>query len=144
MRVHHEQGFAYVEVVVAAMLLSLCVIPAASAVKNALAAPNLALAKMQEMRCLQAAMETVLAQPYINLWNAARGTQQTTGYSLPADASCVQRDVYIAKYQALYGKTPVFLPYPDQDPEQALEDVLLYVTVSSPGSSYSFTTLVAR
>lgn len=129
---------------IAALLLALCALPAASAVKNALAASDLAQTRMREMRCLQSAMESVLAQPYITLWQAARGTQQTTAFSQPADAACVQRDVYIVKYQALYGKTPVFLPYPDQDTEQHLEDVLLYVTVSSPDSSYSFTTLVAR
>jgi Tfp pilus assembly protein PilV len=144
MRIHLEQGIAYVEVLVAALLLALCVMPAASAVKNALAAPDLAQAKMRELRCMQAAMETVLAQPYIDLWNGARGTQQATAYSQPADANCMQRDVYITKYQALNGKAPVFLPYPDTDTEQHLEDVLLYVTVSSPDSPYTFTTLVAR
>lgn len=144
MPVHDEQGFAYLEVMAAALLLALCVVPMTNAVRNALAAPDVAKAKMRDMRCLQATMETVLAEPYINLWQAARDMQQTTSYSQPADGSCGERDVYIAKYRAPYGQTPVFLPYPDVETAQQLEDVLLYVTVSSPGSGYSFTTLVAR
>jgi hypothetical protein len=116
----------------------------ANAVRNALAAPDVAKAKMRDMRCLQATMETVLAEPYINLWQAARDMRQTTSYSQPADGSCIERDVYIAKYRARYGQAPVFLPYPDVETAQQLEDVLLYVTVSSPESGYSFTTLVAR
>jgi hypothetical protein len=144
MQVHAERGFAYVEVALAALLLALCVMPAASAVRNALGASGVAFSKLGEMRCLQASMETVLAEPYFNLWQAARDMQQPTRYSQPADADCVARDVYIAKYRAEYGQAPVFLPYPDQEGAQQLEDVLLYVTVSSPGSAYSFTTLVAR
>ena len=144
MRVHHQAGFAYAEVVAAALLLALCVMPAASAVKNALGAPDVATAKMHEMRCLQATMESVLAEPYINLWQAARDMQHATGYSQPTDANCAERDVYIAKYRAQYGQAPVFLPYPDKETAQQLEDVLLYVTVSTPGAGYSFTTLVAR
>jgi adenylate cyclase len=128
----------------AVLLLALCALPAAQSVKSALAAPGVAQTKMRELRCMRNQMETVLAEPYQNLWNAARGTQQATSYSKPADASCVARNVYIAKYQAEYGKTPVFLPYPDTAPEQQLEAVLLYVTVSSPDTGYTFTTLVAR
>lgn len=144
MPVHDEQGFAYLEVLVAAVLLALCAMPMASAVRHAMAAPDVATAKMRDMRCLQAAMETVLAEPYINLWQAARDMQQASSYTQPADAACIERDVYIAKYRAKYGQAPVFLPYPDVETAQQLEDVLLYVTVSSPGSGYSFTTLVAR
>jgi len=143
-RFHNEQGFVYAEVLVAALLLALCVVPVAASVRNALAAADVATAKMRDMRCLQASMETALAEPYINLWQAARDMQTATTYSQPADASCIERDVYIAKYRAKYGQAPVFLPYPDVETAQQLEDVLLYVTVSSPASGYSFTTLVAR
>jgi hypothetical protein len=137
-------GFAYLEMLAAVLLLALCAKPAADAVKNALNAPAVAQTKMRELRCMKNQMETVLAEPYQNLWNAARGMAQASGYSKAADGSCGVRNVYIAKYQAEYGKPPVFLPYPDTAPEIQLEDVLLYVTVSSPDTPYAFTTLVAR
>lgn len=137
-------GFSYLEMLVAVLVLALCAAPAANSVKTALAAPAIAGAKMRELRCMKNQMETVLSEPYQNLWNAARGTAQATSYSKPADASCGARNVYIAKYQAEYGKSPVFLPFPDTLTEQQLENVLLYVTVSSPDTSYTFTTLVAR
>jgi type II secretory pathway pseudopilin PulG len=137
-------GFSYLEMLAAVLLLALCAAPAADAVKTALAAPTIAGAKMRELRCMKNQMETVLAEPYQNLWNAARGQQLATSYSRPADANCGARNVYIAKYQAEYGKAPVFLPYPDTATEIQLEAVLLYVTVSSPATSYTFTTLVAR
>lgn len=141
---HRARGFSYLEMVVAALVLALCAAPLANTVKTALAAPAVAQTRMRELRCMKNTMETVLAEPYQNLWNAARGTSQVTSYSKPADSTCVARNVYITKYQAEYGKTPVFLPYPDTLTEQQLEAVLLYITVSSPDTSYSFTTLVAR
>lgn len=137
-------GFAYLEMLAAVLLLALCAEPAADAVKNALNAPAVARTKMRELRCMKNQMETVLAEPYQNLWNAARGMQQASSYSRAADAGCGARNVYIAKYQAEYNKAPVFLPYPDSATEIQLEAVLLYVTVSSPDTAYTFTTLVAR
>lgn len=137
-------GFSYLEMLAAVLLLALCARPAADAVRTALQAPGVAQAKMRELRCMKNQMETVLAEPYQNLWNAARGTQQASSYSRAADASCPARNVFIAKFQADYGQTPVFLPYPDTAPETQIEAVLLYIIVSSPGGSYTFATLVAR
>ena len=87
-------------------------------------------------------METVLAEPYPNLANAALGKDTPSSYSRPADAACLARNVYIARYEYEYGKSPVFLD--DSAPSWRLESALLYVTVSAPNGSYSFTTLVSR
>lgn len=139
-------GFAYVDALCATVLLALCLPPIASAVRNALDATRVAQTRMRELRCMEDKMETVLAEPYKKLWDAARGPGVATGYSAPADGRCMARNVTIAKYEHEWDKAPVFLPYPD-DPhlaEKDLDKVLLYITVSSPDSGYSFTTLVRR
>ncbi|QOY94531.1 hypothetical protein IM543_00975 [Massilia sp. UMI-21] len=136
------RGFSYVEVLVATMVLAVCAAPLADAVKNGIDASRIGVAKAQELRCMKEQMETVLAEPYQHLWNAARGTAVASSYSRPADAACIAREVHIARYEHENGKSPVFLD--DGAAPARLETAMLYVTVSSPDSGYTFTTLVAR
>ena len=138
---HQHAGFSYIEALVAVVLLAIVAVPAADAVKTGMDASRIAAAKSQELRCMKNAMETVLAEPYQNLWNAALGRTVRSSYSQPLDAACPARDVFISKYKHPVNGTPQFDP---KGSEQELEAVLLYVTVSSPQSSYTFTTLVAR
>lgn len=138
---HPHAGFSYIEALVAVVLLALVAVPAADAIKTGLDASRIAAAKAQELRCMKNAMETVLAEPYQNLWNAALGRTRASDYSKPADNACPAREVFISRYKHLYDKSPQFDPKGD---EKELEAVLLYVTVSSPQSDYTFTTLVAR
>ena len=139
--IRRHAGFSYIEALVAIVLLAIVAVPAADAVKTGLDASRIAAAKSQELRCMKNAMETVLAEPYQNLWNAAIGRTVRSSYSRPLDAACPARDVFISKYKLLVNGTPQFDPKGD---EEELEAVLLYVTVSSPQTSYTFTTLVAR
>jgi len=139
--IRRHAGFSYIEALVAIVLLAIVAVPAADAVKTGLDASRIAAAKSQELRCMKNAMETVLAEPYQNLWNAALGRTVPSSYSQAMDAACPARDVFISKYKYLVDKAPQFDPSGD---EKELEAVLLYVTVSSPQSRYSFTTLVAR
>jgi Tfp pilus assembly protein PilV len=123
-------GFAYIEVMVAVLLLALCALPAANAVKNGLNAADAAPTRAAALRCMRDKMETVLAEPYANLLAARNGNQPTT-YSDAAVGGCVTRKVYIDVY-----------------PSSASVDAsgwtaLLRVDVVSPDTSYSFTTLVA-
>ena len=138
---HQHAGFSYIEALGAVVLLAIIAVPAADAVKTGLDASRIAAAKSQELRCMKNAMETVLAEPYQNLCNAALGRTVRSTYSRPLDAACPARDVFISKYKHPVNGTPKFDP---KGNEQELEAVLLYVTVSSPQSSYTFTTLVAR
>jgi len=138
----HRRGFSYVEILVATVVLALCAVPLADAVKNGIDASRIGSAKAQELRCLKNRMETVLAEPYQDLWNAARGRDVASSYSQPADAGCsIAREVYIARYEHEYGKAPRFLD--DSAAPDRLELALLHITVSTPGG-YAFTTLVAR
>jgi type II secretory pathway pseudopilin PulG len=147
MTARHERqtGFSYIEAMVAVVLLAICAVPAAEAIRNGLDASRIASARAQELRCIKNHMETVLAEPYQNLWNAALGTKIVPAYSRADDNDCVERNVYISKYEHEYDIAPQFIAHPEESgKEDEREAVLLYITVSSGKSPYTFTTLVAR
>jgi Tfp pilus assembly protein PilV len=124
-------GFAYIEVMVAVLLLALCALPAANAIKNGLNAADAAPARAAALRCMRDKMEAVLAEPYANLLAARNGNQPTTTYSDAAVGGCVTRKVYIDVYPS------------NASVDAAGWTALLRVDVVSPDTSYSFTTLVA-
>jgi Tfp pilus assembly protein PilV len=123
-------GFAYIEVMVAVLLLALCALPAANAIKNGLNAADAAPARAAALRCMRDKMEAVLAEPYANLLAARNGNQPTT-HSDAAVGGCVTRKVYIDVYPS------------GASVDAAGWTALLRVDVVSPDTSYSFTTLVA-
>lgn len=125
-------GFAYIEVLVAVLLLALCALPAANAVMNGLNAAGAAPTRAAALRCMRNKMESVLAEPYANLLAAQNGRAQTR-YSEPKDEVCVERRVFIGVYQQQSGGSL----------DTASSTVLLRVDVVSPGTPYSFTTLVS-
>lgn len=123
-------GFAYVEILIAVILLALCALPAANAVRNGLSAVDAVPAKARELRCMRDMMESVLAEPYANLLAAQKGSRQTD-YSRATTDDCVERKVFITEYER-YGND-----------DTAHATVLLRVDVVSPASQYAFTTLVS-
>ena len=125
-----KNGFAYVEILIAVLLLALCTLPAANAVRNALNGADAVPAKAVELRCMRDMMETVLAEPYARLLAAQNGLDATT-YSKDAGNGCVERKVFINVYQQ------------NGIGDTARSTVLLRVDVVSPDTNYSFTTLVA-
>jgi Tfp pilus assembly protein PilV len=127
-------GFAYIEVLVAVLLLALCTLPAANAVRNGLNAADAAPKRAAALRCMRDRMEAVLAEPYDKLLAAQNGKQPATKYSDEvAVGGCVVRKVYIDVYRKSDKVSE----------ETASSTALLRVDVVSPGTSYSFTTLVA-
>lgn len=137
-----QHGFSFIEVMVAVMLLAVCAVPLADAVRNGVDAASIGAAKARELRCMKNTMETVLAQSHTLLLAAADAVE---GYVAPADPSCdaaLERRVDIRWYEYEYGKTPVYL---DKSATAARKDAaLLHITVSAPQSGYTFTTLVQR
>lgn len=115
---------------VAVLLLALCALPAANAIKNGLNAADAAPARAAALRCMRDKMEAVLAEPYANLLAARNGNQATT-YSDAAVGGCVTRKVYIDVYPS------------NASVDAAGWTALLRVDVVSPDTAYSFTTLVA-
>ena len=122
-------GFAYIEVLVAVLLLALCAVPAANAVRNGLNAADAVPAKANELRCMRDMMETVLAEPYAKLL-AAKNGRSPTAYSAGEGGGCVERRVYI----------DVYLQNGISD--TARSTALLRGDVVSPQTRYAFTTLV--
>lgn len=136
-----QYGFSFVEIMIALLLLAVCALPMAEAVKNGVTASAVATESARELRCTKNTMESVLAEPYDKLSNAALGKDTASGYSQPKDGACLARKVYIARYEREYGKSEYFLK--TSDSSARLEAALLYITVASD-NGFSFTTLVAR
>lgn len=139
-----QDGFSFIEIMVAVVLLAICAVPMAEAVRNGLLASTAAVDSARELRCTKALMETVLSQPFQMLSAAARNRGEAAGYVLPDDPACsgVARTVAIHWYEREAGKDEVFLAS-DADPRR-LEDAMLHVTVASHGGRFSFTRLVTR
>jgi Tfp pilus assembly protein PilV len=130
-------GFAYAEVMIAALILALCAVPAANAIRNGLDAGQAGPAKAAELLCVRNLMETVLAEPYATL-NMAAGSGK---YNLDADAVCTARKVDIT-LQRFDGATLVNLPAAATDEQKST--ALLKVRVYQEPAGYTFTTVVAR
>lgn len=128
-------GFAYIEVLIAVLLLALCALPAANAVKNGLNAADAAPKRAIALRCMRDKMEAVLARPYIELLAAQKGNQPVNAYSQAKGGGCVERQVYIDVYKQQ--------PQGDISVDTARSTALLRIDVVSPDTDYSFTTLVA-
>jgi Tfp pilus assembly protein PilV len=131
------RGFAYVEVLVAAVILALCAVPAANALKNGLDASKAAPSRAAELYCVRNLMEMVLAEPYINL-NAATGTRN---YDLVADTNCANRTVTIER--KLFDGAKLLEVPATASPEQR-DTALIKIKVEMAGSNYAFSTVVAR
>lgn len=135
-------GFAYVELVIAALMLALCAVPAANAIKNGLDASQASQVKAAELRCVRNLMETVLAEPYHNLSAASDNDPIKKGfYNRPQDANCAERTVSI-KLKQFDGTKLIDLPGdPAADDQHRTALLWVQVTMFKPG--YQFTTVVA-
>lgn len=125
------------EVMVAVVVLAVCALPMAEAIRNGLMASTVGADKARELRCMKSTMETVLAAPYQTLWDAAV-KDNGASYALLDDASCagIGRSLSIT-LQEFSGSQP---KAPASDKR---ESALLHITATS-SQGYSFTTMVAR
>jgi len=146
-----QAGFAYAEVMIAALILALCAVPAANAIKNGLDAATVGQSKAAELRCVRNLMETVLAEPYFNLNAAAEAATSdgVTSYSLPRDGACDVRTVRITLHRFEGVKLNDLPALPQTIPPTAPADeqrrtALLKVQVGMDNSTYRFSTMVAR
>ena len=132
-------GMTLVEAVVALLLLSVCLVPAANALRDALAAPGNTAQAGRDLDCVSARMEAVLAEPYDRLLTAARTLTTASSYSTPADTACPAVSVFIARYG---NDSAITLG------TRSAGDNLLYVGVrladTNAGNQFPLTTLVAR
>lgn len=136
------RGFAYVEVMIAALVVVVCAVPAANAIRNGVTASQAGPARSAELLCVRNLMETVLAEPYFNLNTAAElaDSSGATSYSRPADGVCGVRTVTITLHQFNGSALTKLVSTDDEQRKTAL----LKVKVALQNSDYSFTTVVAR
>lgn len=137
-----QDGFSYVEIMVAVLLLAICAVPMADAIRNGLMASNVGMDKVRELRCMKNTMEIILAEPYQTLWEVAAAPENDpVAYALPTDAACdgVGRTLDIVLCEQC-GEVPV--PLTTTDTERRAS-AMLFITLTSD-HGYSFKTLVAR
>ena len=95
-----EQGFTYVEVVLAVLLISLALVPALNAIRTNIAANRVQQSLISSTYAVASKMEYVLAQPYGSLAAAAAaggGPANPTTYTDPAGTP-TRVFVYLASY----------------------------------------------
>ena len=99
-RKNREQGFTYVEVIVAVILMSLALIPALNAIKQSTAVSKGQQSLIANTYAVFSKMEYILAQPYESLSQAAiaaGGATNPSSYSDPV-ATPGRRLVFLALY----------------------------------------------
>jgi len=134
-----DQGFTYIEVIIAVMVLSIALIPAIRAVRE-----SLAVSRGQEMLVantysVYAKMEYVLAQPYETLSQAAMAAGTATIPTSLSDPAATpgRRLVYLASYDGDNEDS-------DNNPFTGGEPDLLWVKVQLEGEPLSMESLVTR
>lgn len=137
MRRRAARGVAYAEVMVAAVILALCAVPAANAIRNGLDAGQAGPAKAAELLCVRNLMESVLAEPYAVL-NAAAGTD---AYNLGKSNDCAARTVEIT-LQQFDGAQLSDMPAAASDEQK--KTALLKIKAYQDRDGYAFVTVVAR
>jgi Tfp pilus assembly protein PilE len=143
MKLSSARGFAYAEVLIAAVILALCAVPAADAIRNGIDAGRVGQSKAAELRCVRNQMDTVLAEPYVKLRNqitvTGNGTNTFT-YTIDADASCDVRTVVLTLKQ-FDGANLLDLAATASDTQK--QTALVKIQVSLQNSDYGFSSVVA-
>lgn len=91
-------GMTLLEAVLAVLLLSVCLVPAANALHAAIAAPRENEAAARDLDCVSSRMETVLAEPYGRLLAKAGNLATPSAYSTPEGDGCPAVSVFITRY----------------------------------------------
>lgn len=133
--VSRQAGFSYVEVLAAAVIIAISIIPATEALRSSLqvAAADSA-ATVSHFRLL-GKMEETLAEPFSALSASAAGPATASGYS-DAAGTTDRRLVFIAPYDADNADA-------DDDPFTGGEADLLWIRVQIEGTTAALETLKA-
>lgn len=97
-RIDRAAGMTLLEALLALLLLSVCLVPAAEALRGAIGAPGVSAQAARELDCVSARMEAVLAEPYTRLLGAAGGSDAASTFSTAAGGACPAIKVAIARY----------------------------------------------
>jgi len=137
-------GMTLLEAVFALLLLSVCLIPAANALRGAINVPADSALAARELDCVSALMDTVLAEPYADLLSAAGAPDAPSAYSTPGGdrapalpAHCPALTVTITRY----GVDATRRIAPGGTGEHLLR---VTTALAAPDGRFPLTTLVAR
>jgi hypothetical protein len=133
-----QRGAAYLEIMVALMILAVCLSPALDALTGGLATAPAVAATSRDFACVAAQIEKVLAEPYASLLqgavSAGTKTVPVPAYSVGADAACPARNTFLARYS----------PDSAADPFVSQDSGLLFVRVAVVDGTASLTSLAVR
>lgn len=93
-----DAGMTLLEAVFALLLLAVCLVPAAQALRAGIAAPVATVQASRDLDCVSGQMETVLSYPYDRLLGAAGAIDKPSSYSAVATVNCPAVSVFIARY----------------------------------------------
>ena len=135
-------GFAYVEVLIATLLIVVTLLPAIQALYPAVAGAGIHGSRVEDHYQLTGRLEELLAEPFADLDAAATaaGSETTpTTYSdtvTHPDGRQITRNVFLSRYDADNGDS-------DNNPFTGTEDDLLWVRVEIAGTTDGLETLVS-
>lgn len=147
-----QLGLTYIEVLIAATLIIIALIPAMNALNTGLLGSQVHETRSDEHYAVLSKMESVLAEPFSSLLSAAQTAGDWKVATTLSDASGppVRRIVYVALYDAddadKDGNT-FTVPDPDVDGDgnpYTSYDGVLWVRVEAEGSVTALETLVYR
>ena len=137
-RKNREQGFTYVEVIVAVILMSLALIPALNAIRQSTAVSKGQQSLIANTYSVFSIMEYILAQPYESLYQAAiaaGGATNPSSYSDPV-ATPGRRLVFLALYDGDNADS-------DNQPLTGGDPGLLWVKVELEGEDMAMESLTS-
>lgn len=152
---HYQRGLSYVEVIIAAALIAIALVPMLEALQSGIQGAGIHQSLTTDHYQLKAKMEEVLAEPFTNLLSAAAaaGNKTTpTSYSDSAGSS-QRRLVYLSFYDAgdTDGDTDPFTILDantdaDNNPYTGTDVVidLLWVRIEIENSVQAFETLTSQ
>jgi type II secretory pathway pseudopilin PulG len=136
---NREQGFTYMEVIVAVMLMSLALIPALNAIRQSTAVSKGQQSLIANTYAVFSKMEYILAQPYESLSQAAiaaGGAINPSSYSDPV-ATPGRRLVFLALYDGDNDDS-------DNNPLTGGDPGLLWVKVELEGEDLTMESLTSQ
>ncbi len=138
-----QAGFSYVEVLIATVLIAVSLAPALDALQAGLKGSEVQAEYIEDHFYLTGKMETVLAEPFNNLFTAAtlEGAAVTaSSYSdtvTTPQGRTITRQVFLRPYDGDNADT-------DDDPFTGTDPGLLWVQVAIDGTAYTVESLTSE
>lgn len=142
------QGFSYVEVLVASMLIAIVLVPAINALQTGIQSTGIHQDLTVQHYLRLQKMEELQAEPYANLLTAAKTAANKTTATSYSDASGTsnRRMVFMALYDADADPFTLIDPNTDLDNDLYTGSTanLLWIRVETEGTAQGIETLVSR